>query len=108
MPVTIVYWIVTHRPARPIRVSSRVTSRPDEIGSTATTPASVAIVESAITAVNAVRIVRRRESGSRWSQQNRNIAVVSPNWHTIAASELAAITVSTWPKPAWLTYWGFV
>src|SRR6478736_3930742 len=99
MPVTIVYWIVTHRPARPIRVSSRVTSRPDEIGSTATTPASVAIVESAITAVNAVRIVRRRESGSRWSQQNR---------HTIAASELAAITVSTWPKPAWLTYWGFV
>ena len=55
-----------------------------------------------------MRIVRRRASGSRLSQQNRNIAVVSPNWHTIAASALAAMTVSTWPNPAWLTYWGLV
>ena len=100
--------MLTHRPASPISASSRVTCRPDEIGSIATRPITTAIVESAITAVNAVRIVRLRASGSRWSQQNRNIAVVRPNWHTIDASALAAITVSTWPNPAWLTYCGLV
>ena len=36
--------------------------------------------------MNAVRIVRARASGSRWSQQNRNIAVTRPIRSTTAAT----------------------
>ena len=85
-----------------------MTWRPEAIGRIRATPSSTNTVESTSTPVNTVRIVRRRASGSRLSQLNRNIAVGSPNWNTIAASELAAMTVSTWPKPAWLTYSGRV
>ena len=98
-------FIDTHRPKAPMTTSSRLELSTSASGLIRSRHSTRPTVDIARTAVNAVRIVRARASGSRWSQQNRNIAVTSPIRRTTAATATNAITCSTSPNWAWLTRW---
>ena len=99
MPVTMSKFIDTQRPVRPIIVSDRPPSTLAN-GSRKISPMITASVESSITDVNVVCTVFWRVSSPGLSNENRNIAFVSPSRNTMAASVIVDMISST--SPNWI------
>jgi hypothetical protein len=105
MPARMSKFIDTQRPNAPMTTSSRLELSTSARGLMRSRHSTRPTVDSARTAVKAVRIVWARASGSRWSQQKRNIAVTRPMRRTTAATATNAITCSTSPNWALSTRW---
>ena len=107
MPVTMSRFIDTHSPVSPIRVSSTppMMSEKGLMVMAHTAPTTRPMVDMLSTAAKAVCTVRARISEPGLSNENRNMAGVSPSRSTIWASVIEAMINSTdpnWARVTWL------